>query len=43
MNLGDIQIEQGSLEEARTSTLRSLKLKSDNPTALMKLVGYIEH
>ena len=37
MNLGSIHKDPGNLDQALTSTLKSLELKPDNPDALINL------
>ena len=39
MNLGGIYKDLGNLDQALASTLKSLELNPDNPTALMNLGG----
>ena len=39
MNLGAIYKDLGNLDQALASTIKSLKLIPDNPTALMNLGG----
>ena len=42
MNLGGIYRDLGNLDQALASTLKSLELQPDNPTAHMNLGGIYE-